>query len=393
MRALREQAARLGPIRVDLIFAVAMIVELELEAWLNRGIPDSQRLVTAVASVFYAAPIAFRRRSPSFALLFCLSVAVIQTIFAGALLQNLGGDTVPVLVLSYSVGAWLDSRRSVRTLLLACCLLGANEFLPFDGGPPSGLGDIAYVLFYASMLIFPAWFAGRLVRERRRRASAFRELAAQAAAEQAQHESAAIAEERARIGSELQDIIAHSVSAMVIQAGGARQFLSSDPDRARDSILNVEHTGREALADLRRLLGMLRKDDDPRALAPQPGLDRLPALIDAIHATGLACELRTLGEQIDLTPGVDLVAYRVIEAALLSAAHHRCSRTVVTVRYEPHELELEIDGDGSNADLDDHLRAIAQRVSLYDGSLSLPPGGGDGFSVQARLPLGAAVPA
>jgi signal transduction histidine kinase len=343
--------------------------------------------------VFYAAPIAFRRRSPSFALPVCLSVAVIQTIFDGALLQNLGGDTVPVLVLSYSAGAWLDSRRSIGTLLLACCLLGANEFLPFDGGPPSGLGDIAYVLFYASMLIFPAWFAGRLVRERRHRASAFRELAAQAAAEQAEHESAAIAEERARIGSELQDIIAHSVSAMVIQAGGARQLLGSDPDRARDSILNVEHTGREALADLRRLLGMLRKDDDPRALAPQPGLDRLQALIDSTRTAGLACELRTLGEQIDLTPGVDLVAYRVIEAALLSAAHHRCNGTVVTVRYQPHELELEIDGDGSGADLDEDLRPIAQRVSLYDGSLSLPPGGGSGFCVQARLPLGAAVPA
>jgi signal transduction histidine kinase len=196
----------------------------------------------------------------------------------------------------------------------------------------------AYVLFYASMLIFPAWFAGRLVCERRRRASAFRELAAQAAADQAEHESAAITEERARIGSELQDIIAHSVSAMVIQAGGARQLLDIDPGRARDSILNVEHTGREALADLRRLLGMLRKDDDPRALAPQPGLGQLAALMDSTRATGLACELRILGERIDLTPGVDLVAYRLIEAAVLSAAHHRCSSAVVTVRYQPHEL-------------------------------------------------------
>ncbi len=392
MRVLRERAARLGPMRVDAIFAVAMIIELELEAWLSHGIPDSQRLVTAVASVFYAAPISLRRRSPSFALLSCLSVVVIQTILGGALLQNLGGDTVPVLMLSYSAGAWLESRRSVRTLLAACCLLAANELLPFDGGPPSGVGDIVYVLFYASMLIFPAWFAGRLVRERRHRESAFRELAAQAAAEQAARESAAVAEERARIGSELQDIIAHSVSAMVIQAGGARQFLGRDPDRARDSILNVEHTGREALSDLRRLLGMLRKDDDPRALAPQPGLDRLPALIDSTCATGFPCELRTLGERLDLTPGVDLVAYRVIEAALLSAVHRRCSGATVTVRYQPHELELDIDGDGSRADLDQNLRAILQRVSLYDGTLTIPEGSG-GFSVEARLPLGAAVPA
>ena len=168
--------------------------------------------------------------------------------------------------------------------------------------------------------VVPAWLVGRFVRRHSVRAGAFRELAAQAAAEQDAHDAAAIAEERARIGSELQDIIAHSVSAMVIQAGSARLLLRSDPGRARDSILNVEETGRQALSDLRRLLGMLRKDDDPRALSPQPGLGQLAALIDSLGDAGLACERQTVGEPIDLTPGIDLVAYRVIEAALRAAA-------------------------------------------------------------------------
>jgi hypothetical protein len=167
MRALRERAASLDPMRVDAIFAVAMIIELELEAWLNRGIADSHRLVTAVASVLFAAPIAVRRRSPSFALLFCLSVAAIQTLFGGELLQTTSGDIVPVLVLSYSVGAWLDSRRSVRTLMLALSLLLAWGFLPGAGGPPSSVADATSAVFYVSLLIFPAWFVGRLVRERR----------------------------------------------------------------------------------------------------------------------------------------------------------------------------------------------------------------------------------
>ena len=180
---------------------------------------------------------------------------------------------------------------------------------------------------------------------------------------------------------------------MVIQAGGARRLLRSDPARARDSIVTVEQTGREALADMRRLLGMLRKDEDQRALAPQPGLDQLTTLLRSIRDAGLPCELRTEGEPIDLTPGLDLVGYRVIEAALVSAAHHRSSHAVVTVRYRPERLELEIRGDGSMPDLDQELRGMSERVALYDGSLRGVSADGDGFALQARLPLEATVPA
>jgi signal transduction histidine kinase len=141
-----------------------------------------------------------------------------------------------------------------------------------------------------------------VTRRHSRRTGAFRELAAQAAAEQDTWDAAAIAAERARIGSELQDIIAHSISAMVIQAGSARLVLRSDPDRARDSIHTVERTGRQTLSDLRRLLGMLRKDDDPRALSPQPGLSQITALIDSVRRAGLTCEQSTIGDPINLTP-------------------------------------------------------------------------------------------
>jgi signal transduction histidine kinase len=393
MRALRERVAGLDPTRVDAIFALAMIVELELEAWLSSSVPGSHRLATAVASVFFAAPIAVRRRMPSVALVFCVSVAAIQTLLGGEVLHYLGGAVVPVLALGYSAGAWLNARRSVIALLLALPPLVGVALLPGVGGPPSGLNAISYALFYVSLLIFPGWIAGRVTGERSRRAAAFGELAARTAREQESREAAAIIAERSRIGGELQDIIAHSVSVMVVQASGARMVLRSDPDRARESILNVEHTGREALADLRRLLGMLRKNDDPRALAPQPGLGQLPALIESIAGEGLACELFTLGDPIDLTPGVDLVAYRVIETVLLQAVHHHCSNGVVTVGYEPSELALEISGDGPIGDLDEELAAIAERVGLYDGSLRTARGDGDAFSLQARLPLRATVPA
>ncbi|MDQ6822241.1 MAG: histidine kinase [Actinomycetota bacterium] len=400
MRAVLERVAHPDQRRVDLVFAIAMILELELEYSLSGWIPQASRLVTAVACVLFAAPIAVRRDWPRIALVFTAAVAAIQTLLGGQLLSgNLAipsGGIGPILVLlalSYSAGAGLDARRSAETLALGLALLVACVFLPGDGGPPSGVGDIASSVFYQVLLIIPGWFVGRLAYERTRRSTAFRELAAQAAAEQAARESAAIADERARIGGELQDIIAHSVSAMVIQAGGARLLLRSDPDRARDSILNVEHTGRQALADLRRLLGMLRKDDDPRALSPQPGLAQLGTLIESVRQQGLVCELRVLGEEEDLTPGVDLVAYRFVEVVLLFALRHRISRGFVTVTHAVDTVELELSGCGSVPDLDEELRAIGQRVALYEGSMRAVGTDGDGFTVSARLPLGAAVPA
>ncbi|MDX6619050.1 MAG: hypothetical protein QOK36_1436, partial [Gaiellales bacterium] len=250
---------------------------------------------------------------------------------------------------------------------------------------------VARAAFFVSLLFAAPWFIGRLARASSRRAAAFRELAEQVAAESEQRERAAVAEERVRIGHELQDIIAHSVSAMIIQAGGARRLMPSEPDRARDSILAVERTGREALADLRRLLGMLRKDDDPSALAPQPGLDQVSALVESLRREGLACDLRREGAPIDLTPGVDLVGYRVIEAALLAAARHHSPSATVTVRSRPEQLEIEIHGGCAASALDRELSGIAHRVGLYDGSLQIVPAGGRGFAMLVNLPLGAPV--
>ena len=279
---------------VDAILAVAAIVAIELTCWLSPGISDSDRVVTAVAAVLFAAPIAVRRVWPAVALVFSLAVVTVSTPFGGQLLSNDNAvRDSRRCVLSYSAGAWLDTRRSVVALdPRAGAALGMGAAAGPDGST-TGLGQTAWRSSTSRCCSSrPGWSAASSAGTARGPAR-FDELAAQAAAEQDAHDAAAIADERARIGCELQDIIAHSVSAMVIQAGSARLLLRSDPDRARDSILNVEQTGREALSDLRRLLGMLRKDDDPRALSPQPGLDQLPALIDSLRRAGLACERRT----------------------------------------------------------------------------------------------------
>ena len=233
-----------------------------------------------------------------------------------------------------------------------------------SGGGWSGLA-ILMLLFVTPAAL--GWF----VRQRHRRGEAFALLAAQSATERTDRERAAIERERLTIGRELQDIIAHSVSVMVVQAGGARTLLREDPDRARESILNVEQTGRDTLAEMRRLLGLLHKDEDPRALTPQPGLDQLPDLAAALADSGLGCELRTEGDPIELTPGINLVGYRVIETALERAAALGCRHTSATIRYELRALELEIRGDRQLPDLGAALRSVAERVELYRGSLDV----------------------
>jgi signal transduction histidine kinase len=388
MKSLLDRLAGLDAKLLDAVLAAAILIELELESLLAHGISGSDRFLTAVAAALFAAPVAVRRRWPAAALVFCAALAAIQELLGGNLGASNGVLMVPV-VLAYSAGAWLDQRRGLPAVILGGTLFGC--FVLLSDTNLNSFGEIAADLFFACLLFAAPWFLGRLVRERGRRAAAFAVLAVQAAAERREHERAAIAQERVRIGSELQDIIAHSVSAMVIQAGGARRLLRSDPERARDSILTVEQTGREALADMRRLLGMLRKDDDPRALAPQPGLEQLATLLDSLRDRGLDCELQSVGEPTGLTPGIDLVGYRLIEEVLGCAARHRCARALVSVRYRPEGLELEIGGEGSIPGLEMEIRGMSERVALYDGRLETLPADTGAFALRALLPLGVAV--
>jgi signal transduction histidine kinase len=368
---------------LDPLLAAGIAIELELECWLDPRFAGDRPLAT-VAIVLFAAPIAWRLRWPVGALAFSSSVMTIQALLGNALEASSGVSVLLGLaLLTYSVGATMERRSGLLGLSLGAALF--SGFIALSAPNLSGaLGTGLFILFVA----FAApWFIGRVARGRTSRATAFGELAAQAAAEQDERMRAAIATERARIGGELQDIIAHSVSAMVIQATAARRVLRSDAQSARESILAVERTGREALADLRRLLGMLRKDDDPQALTPQPGLGQLAALLARMADGGLACELTCEGEPIDLTPGIDLVSYRVIESALASAERHQTTEASVAVRYQATQLELEVRGDGAVGDARTELAAMCERVALYDGSLrslAVPNGG---FALRARLPL------
>jgi len=387
MTALRAHVGRLRPELVDGLIALVLLLELELESWLDTVVPGPHRLGAALASVVLVAPVAVRRRWPAAAFVACAAVAgVLQGPPLDNVLDGITGTILPLLLLAFTAGARLNLRRGLTAAVTAAALIAGGTVWS-TAGPATGY-SLGSELVSAIGLPLLLWGFGWMWRERSRRAAAFAALMARLDRERGQHELAAAADERIRIGRELQDIIAQNVGAIIIQAGGARQVIGTDPTRASAAMLAVERTGREALADLRRALGLLRADDDPRELAPQPGLDHVGALLESVRRRGLECSLRTVGGTGRLTAGVDLLGYRVIEAVLLGAdVEHR--PTDVTLDYGRGRLAVEIRGQGSVTGLSQQLHGITERIALYDGTLTVQPETPGGFAISAQLPRGA----
>jgi signal transduction histidine kinase len=385
----RATTRRFAREHADVLIALLVLIEIELELALGHESGDVRRVATALAAVLYVAPLTLRRSRPALALLLAVGVAAAQGLLGGDVMDANGSLLVPV-ILCYALGSRLEPRAGLTGLAAGAALFGLASLV--TPPRPDSVGTAFQSLTFVGILFASPWFVGRLAQERERRAEAFRELAIQAEAERAERERAAIAEERLRIGGELQDVLAHSVSAMVVQAAGARRMLHAHPAKARESILAVEEAGRETLGDMRRLLGMLRRDDDPRALAPQPGLDQLPDLVRELREGGLDCSMRIDGSPVNLTPGINLVGYRTVEAAARQAVAAGSHGMSIVVSYSPRELTLEVRGDGARPSAEDDLEAMSKRVALYDGQMQTNLEGG-AFAVNTRLPLAEAVAA
>jgi signal transduction histidine kinase len=198
--------------------------------------------------------------------------------------------------------------------------------------------------------------------------------------------------ERARIARELHDVVAHAVSVMVLQIGAVRHRLPDEEVEDRDALQGVEQAGRTALAEMRRLLGAMRRDGDGVQLGPQPGLDDLAPLLEEVGRAGLPVELHVEGERYTLPRAVDLSAYRIVQEGLTNALKHaEAGQADVTVRYLPDELELEVRDDGRGATTSDGLGhglvGIRERVAIYGGEMTAGPANGRGFVLSTRLPL------
>jgi signal transduction histidine kinase len=202
----------------------------------------------------------------------------------------------------------------------------------------------------------------------------------------------AVLEERTRIARELHDIVAHSMSVMVVQAGAAEQVVDDDPERAREALRQIRSTGTGALAEMRRMVGVLRDPDEAGLLAPQPGLAGLEALVEDARGAGLPISLSVSGEPRELPAGLDLAAYRIVQEALTNVRRHARSATTVTVELNFGEDDLSIDvtddGRGAVSTEGGHgLIGMRERAQLYGGRLRAVAQPDRGFHVTAHLPL------
>lgn len=297
------------------------------------------------------------------------------------------GQAVMIGVALYAVARHAPLPRAWTGIGAAAVLLvGADLTVPELQEP----NEIAFHWSVAALVVAAALSLRRLARtarENQRRA-----VAAEVAA--AERAMAAVVEERARIARELHDIVAHAVSTIVVQAGAAEQVVEDDPARARASLETIRATGSSALAEMRRLVSVLREDDQVAPvgpLEPQPGLDSLPALVESMRTAGLDVRLVTTGEVRPLPAGLDLAAYRIVQEGLTNVRRHSAARSAdVRLAFGPEALALEVHDGGpaaqAPADPGGHgLVGIRERASLYGGTVDAGPDGAGGFRLRARL--------
>jgi signal transduction histidine kinase len=290
-----------------------------------------------------------------------------------------------LVMLICGLGGYLAQSRLSHTVGLLV-LVAAGSLAAWQHPDPSW-GQWAGVL--AFMVI--AWIAGAFIRGPVVRARFAEDRAVLLEQEQVEAARQAVIDERQRIARELHDIIAHSVSVMTVQAGAVRRRLTPDQTRERESLVAVERTGREAMAEMRRLVGMLHEEEANPSYAPQPGMQALDTLLDRVRAAGLPVDLEVDGLRRDLPPGVDLAAYRVVQEALTNTLKHAGpAHAWVHICWADEELRIEVANNGRNtASATGYGHAgMRERVRLYGGRLESGPRPGGGYVVRAYVPIG-----
>lgn len=354
------------------VFAITLVGSyLAAQPAGRRGLDAAVILLIVAAS----APLSVRRRAP----VAVLGVVALAAVFY-AQLVGAADLFLPVAVASYTAAAYEPRERVLRfsgpialVAGLAMQVLSVPDlsWLELIGGLTFGVG-IPMAL-------------GRGSFNRRRRVQVDRVRAA--------HE--AVTRERARIARELHDVVAHAMSVMVVQAGAARTVVATDPDEARRALHRVEETGRAGLAEMRRLIGVLKADERAaEPFAPQPGLGQLGQLLDTMRNAGLRAEAVVEGAPLDVPSGVDLTAYRVVQEGLTNVLKHAGNASArVVVRYASDAIEVEVADDGRGPPPNDvaapghGLIGMRERVELFDGSLAMGGRPGGGFVLRARIPL------
>jgi signal transduction histidine kinase len=364
-----------------------LAIEGMTEVVIRRDAPDAPRsalwfALPAVAVIVL--PLFAHRRFPFIALVGYWLLAATATFVDGRLIPFMTSVFVLGMVVAFLLGNLRDAMQA--RIGLAVVLVGAAIVVYNVPGHP------ANQLAFIPILFGICWLAGFVARERAQQAEAAEVRASQAERERDTATRIAVAEERARIARELHDIVAHAVSVMVLQVCAVRHKLPDPLGEAHKAIKGVEQAGRAALADMRHLLDAMREDGEGVELGPQPGLDRLDNLLQDVGRAGLPVRLQVDGDPIQLSGGIDISAYRIVQEGLTNALKHaHASRAEVALRYTGDELRIEVRDNGhgamNNGSRGHGLIGIRERVKLYGGDMTTGTANDGGFTLTARLPL------
>lgn len=370
---------------VDLLIAVGVFL-YNLPIFPLYADGPASAIGLAVVSVALCSPYLLRRWYPLAVLGIMLIAACVQLAFGAPILA--ADVMLPLAV--YNVATRYRWWISLAGALLAVAWL-LTAVIPHLGEDVIDVGQLGVLI----VLTLWVWTWGTLVRIRRQYMAGLRERAEQAERERETNARIAVADERTRIAREIHDIVSHSLSVVVVMSDGAAAKVDTEPERARTAMLGVRDTGRTALAEMRRMLGVLR-DDEPGSHAPQPGVAQLDDLIDQSRAAGLPVALTVSGEAATLPQGVELTVYRVVQEALTNTRKHAgpdLTRVNVQLSYRPDEVEVRVCDDGRGPAIDQEpgsgghgLVGMRERVAAHGGTLSAGPRAGGGFEVVVVLP-------
>ncbi len=363
--------------------AVLALATYEQTGFATGDDPAELTLLSVSLLLAMTLPLTFRRRNPG--------AVVLIVGGAGVALPVLDLDSslfavFGILVAIHTMAAYGDRRDSLVTAAITALALAIVTVT----------GDLSLLETATQYLVFGVvWISGETIRVRRAYAVEMEERARLAEADREARAHRAVAEERARIARELHDVVAHEVSVIVVQAGAARRVLADHPDQAEEALAAIETSGRDALTEMRRLLGVLRHDDDAAMLRPQPGLGRLNALVDQMAEAGLPVAVEIDGEPRDLPAGIDLSAYRIVQEALTNSLKHAGPAAHARVRlgFGDDRLSIEVSDDGRGGAVrslgngSGHgLLGMQERVALFGGDLAAGPRIGGGYRVAAVIP-------
>ncbi|WNI17088.1 sensor histidine kinase [Actinacidiphila sp. ITFR-21] len=391
---------RRHPTWVDSFWAVVLLAVCAVWVVADQGLSTATQVAAVPLSFALATVVALRRRAPERMLLVAIGTGLVQ--LALNVRTNPGDAAFLAIIYTCASNGRRWSSRLALTAGLAAAPVAMVRWPPHD--QYSTIWTTLLQTFFLAVIFALSWVVGDRLRTRRAYYAELEERNARLHREREAQSKAAVAAERARIARELHDVVAHNVSVMVVQADGAAYVLDAAPDQAKQALATISATGRQALAEMRRLLGLLRAGDDAGGeYVPQPGVDQLGDLIDQVRGAGLPVRFEVAGDARPLSSGVELTAYRIVQEALTNVRKHGGdgASANVLLGFGDAALDLLIEDDGRGArhelyerggrdGLGQGLIGMRERIGMVGGTLDAGPRPGGGFRISAVLPLKAA---